>query len=141
MVEKKIKSHCAINSALEVLGDKWSLLIVRDLMFNSKRYFGDFLKSEEGIATNILASRLSVLEQAGIIVKQSNPRNKLKFIYKLSHKGIDLLPILLEMMFWSATHDQQAFINPALEKVYRNPEFINQTSHRLKQILIDEDLK
>jgi DNA-binding HxlR family transcriptional regulator len=94
------KSLCPINLSLEVFGDKWSLLIIRDMMFMGKRYFREFLQSEEKIATNILTTRLAMLEQEGIITKADDPDHKLKFIYSLTKKGIDLLPIMAEIGAW-----------------------------------------
>lgn len=94
-----------ISTALEAFGDKWTLLIVRDLLFKGKGTYGEFLRSEEKIATNILADRLLALEQAGVITKSPDPANGTKFIYRLSKKGIDLLPMLVEMILWSATYD------------------------------------
>ncbi|WP_262710997.1 winged helix-turn-helix transcriptional regulator [Pedobacter hiemivivus] len=82
-------------------GDKWSLLIVRDLMFSKQCTYGDFLKSDEKIATNILASRLQMLETTGIIIKQDHPQSKAKVLYKLSQKGIDLLPVMIEINLWA----------------------------------------
>lgn len=80
-------------------------MIIRDLMFKEKKYYGEFLKSEEKIATNILADRLTKLEQEGIIIKNIDPAHGSKLIYKLSEKGIDLLPILSEIVVWSAKYD------------------------------------
>src|SRR3989344_2685893 len=104
-MKKSRRSDCPINFALESFGDTWSLLIIRDLMFFGKTYYGDFLKSEEGIATNILADRLSRLEQVRIIRKVKNVKDKRKDTYQLSKKGIDLLPMLLEIIVWSAKYD------------------------------------
>ena len=92
--------------ALDRMGDKWSLLIVRDLMFRGRKTYGDFLNSGEGIATNILADRLKCLEAEGIIKKSRDPDNRRRFLYKLTGKGHDLAPVLLEMMRWSARHDR-----------------------------------
>jgi DNA-binding HxlR family transcriptional regulator len=105
-VEKKIvtagekRSDCPISSSLEIFGDRWSLLIVRDLMLHKTRTYGDFAKSEEKIATNILANRLQVLENNGVIIKVPYPDNKVKGLYKLSEKGIDLIPALIEIAVW-----------------------------------------
>jgi DNA-binding HxlR family transcriptional regulator len=101
--KKKIdhRSECPISTALDIFGDKWSLLIVRDMMFKAKSTYGDFLDSEEGIATNILASRLFQLECGGIISKHQHPESKAKFLYKLTEKGIDLVPLLIEIICWS----------------------------------------
>lgn len=105
MKKVKRRSDCPINFALEIFGDKWTLLIVRDLMFKDKMYYGDFLKSEEKIATNILADRLEILEHAGIINKLQDPKNKTKYIYSLTKKGLDLMPVLIEIVLWSAKYD------------------------------------
>lgn len=102
---KKCRSNCPINFVLETFGDKWTLLVVRDLMFKGKTSFGEFLQSEEKISTNILADRLSRLEEHGIVVKSVATDKRSKFIYKLTEKGKDLLPIMLEITAWSAKHD------------------------------------
>ncbi len=112
---KKIKrrSDCPINFALEIFGDKWTFLIVRDMMFKGKHYYGEFLQSEEKIATNILADRLALLEEAGIVNKTVDPAHGSKFIYKLTPKGIDLLPLLVETILWSAKHDEDSAVDKA----------------------------
>ena len=97
----KKRSDCPISNSLDIWGDKWSLLIIRDLMFAKECTYGDFLKSPEGIATNILASRLLVLEENQIIEKLDHPDSKAKVLYKLTRKGIDLLPILIEIHLWA----------------------------------------
>jgi DNA-binding HxlR family transcriptional regulator len=99
------RSNCPINLAMEVFGDKWSLLIIRDIMFEGKRYFRELLQSEEKIASNILTDRLVMLEQEGIINKTPDPAHKQKNIYSLTAKGIDLLPIFVEIGRWSIKHE------------------------------------
>src|SRR6266480_6191313 len=99
------RSDCPINFALETFGDPWSLLIIRDLVYFGKRTYGEFLESEEGMATNILASRLAHLEQKGILVKKPSLSDKRKEEYVLTEKGLDLIPVLVEMANWSAQHD------------------------------------
>ena len=94
------RSTCPISTTLDVLGDKWTLLIIRDLMFKGKRTYGEFLQSEEKIATNILADRLLILEKNGIVEKRAFPGNKVKNLYQLTPKGIDLMPILFEIILW-----------------------------------------
>jgi len=89
-----------------VWGDKWSLLIVRDLMFKKQSTYGEFLKSDEKIATNILASRLLMLEENGIISKQDHPDSKAKVLYKLTEKGINLLPLLIEINLWAEKYSE-----------------------------------
>src|SRR5215475_12962328 len=101
------RSDCPINFALEMFGDPWSLLIIRDIVYFGKKTYGEFLGSEEGMATNILASRLAHLEQQGILVKRPSPSDKRKEEYALTEKGLDLIPVLVEMANWSAMHDPQ----------------------------------
>ncbi|MDN3587528.1 helix-turn-helix domain-containing protein [Pedobacter aquatilis] len=101
MVNSKKRSDCPVSSSLDVWGDKWSLLIVRDLMFAKQCTYGDFLKSGEKIATNILASRLQTLEENGIITKSEHPDSKAKVLYQLTQKGIDLLPLMIEINLWA----------------------------------------
>lgn len=97
----QFRSTCPISTALDIFGDKWSLLIIRDLMFNGKKTYGGFLNSEEKIATNILADRLSILERSEIISRHSHPDSKAKVLYKLTAKGIDLIPVMVEIIAWS----------------------------------------
>ena len=95
------RSGCPINLTLEVVGDKWSLLIVRDMMFGNRRHFRELLtKSEEGISSNILADRLTTLLDRGIITRDDDPSHKQKGIYSLTEQGIELLPILAQMSGW-----------------------------------------
>ena len=99
------RSDCPINFALETFGDPWSLLIIRDIVYFGKKTYGEFIASEEGMATNILASRLAHLEQQGILVKKPSPADKRKEQYALTEKGLDLIPVLAEMANWSAEYD------------------------------------
>jgi DNA-binding HxlR family transcriptional regulator len=95
------RSGCPINLTLEVLGDKWSLLIIRDVMFGNRRHFRDLLqKSDEGIASNILADRLKTLLKEGIMTRASDPSHKQKGIYSLTEQGIELVPVLAQMAGW-----------------------------------------
>jgi DNA-binding HxlR family transcriptional regulator len=95
------KSGCPINLTLEVVGDKWSLLIIRDIMFGNRRHYRDLLtKSDEGISSNILADRLKMLLEQGIITREDDPSHKQKGIYSLTEQGIELLPILAQMSAW-----------------------------------------
>lgn len=104
---KKIarKSDCPIHFAAEIFGDRWTLLILRDLMFKGKKYYGEFLNSEEKIATNILADRLALLERTGILSRKVDEKHKSKWVYSLTEKGRDLLPVLTEIIVWSAKYD------------------------------------
>jgi DNA-binding HxlR family transcriptional regulator len=94
------RSGCPINLTLEVLGDKWSLLILRDMMFGRKRHFRELMRSEEGIASNILADRLRRLVEQGILTRSQDPTHKQKAIYSLTEQGIELLPVLAQMSVW-----------------------------------------
>ena len=98
---EKHRSNCLFSYALEVWGDKWSLLIIRDMIFTGKTTFGEFLKSPECIATNILTNRLQRLEQEGIIEKREHPDSKAKNLYTLTQKGLDILPVLVEVYLWA----------------------------------------
>jgi|SRR6185437_2226413 len=103
----KRRSDCPVSFALDIFGDKWSLLIIRDLMFKDKKTYSEFLLSEEKIATNILADRLEMLECAGLIKSKVDPTKKSRYNYQLTDKGIDLVPVLLEIVVWSSTHDKK----------------------------------
>ena len=100
-------NKCPITFALEMFGDKWSLIILRDILFKGKKYYGEFLDSAEKISTNILASRLLKLETEGLITKEQDPNNLSKYIYQLTDKGRDLLPLMLDMIEWSVKYNPQ----------------------------------
>jgi len=100
-MDESHRSLCPINLGLEVFGDRWSLLIIRDLMFAGKRHFRELLHSDEHIASNILADRLNMLLAQGIITRADDPTHKQKAVYSLTEKGIDLLPILAQIGIWS----------------------------------------
>lgn len=105
MKKQPRRSNCPINFSLETFGDRWSLLIVRDIVYFGKHSYGEFLDADERIATNILAKRLAHLEAQGIIAKHPNEQDKRKDRYELTEKGLDLIPILLEMAQWGARYD------------------------------------
>ena len=104
----KRRSGCPVSISLEMLGDRWSLLIIRDLMVRGLRSFRAFQDSGEGIATNILSDRLKKLETAGIISAEGDEEDRRKVNYRLTEKGIDLAPVLLELLIWGARHEQTA---------------------------------
>lgn len=101
MTDPIYRSGCPINLGLEIFGDKWTLLIIRDMMFAGKRHYREFLASDEGISSNILADRLAMLVAAGIISKAGDPSHRLKAIYSLTEKGIELLPVIAQISRWS----------------------------------------
>jgi DNA-binding HxlR family transcriptional regulator len=100
------RSGCPLNASIEMLGDRWSLLVIRDMMVRGSRTFKEFLGSDEGIATNMLAERLRRLEAHGIISSEPDPSDGRKLIYSLTAKGIDLAPVLTEMVLWAARHEE-----------------------------------
>jgi DNA-binding HxlR family transcriptional regulator len=119
------RSDCPVNFAVQLLGDSWSLLVVRDLMFKGKRTYAEFAQSEERISTNILADRLRSLVEAGLVRKQGRGRGTR---YSLTEKGIDLLPVLVDMILWSARHDP-ATATPA--------EFVDRATNDREGLLAD----
>ena|SRR5271165_2845007 len=100
------RSGCPLNASVEMLGDRWSLLILRDMMLRGYETFNEFLHSDEKIATNILADRLRRLESYGIVETEQDPSDGRKIIYTLTPKGIDLAPVLTEMVLWAARHEE-----------------------------------
>ena len=114
----KRRSGCPLNASVEMLGDRWSLLIIRDMMLRGSQSYKEFLECFEGIATNILADRLRKLVEYGIITTQPDPRDGRKVIYRLTQKGIDLAPVLTEMVLWAAAHEDTG--NQPLVQLMRN---------------------
>lgn len=114
------RSGCPISTALESIGDAWSLLIVRDLMFKGGSSYQDFLNAGEGIASNVLADRLRKLECSGIVEKHRDPDDARRFKYRLTGKGIDLAPVLVEMVLWAARHETTDAPAPVLRAMRRD---------------------
>lgn len=114
------RSNCPIGCSLDVFGDRWSLLIIRDIMLRGKSSYSEFLESEEKIATNILAGRLKLLETEQILSKKAAPDNKSKYIYHLTQKGIDLVPILIELMDWGAKYYKNCPVRELGAKIKKN---------------------
>jgi DNA-binding HxlR family transcriptional regulator len=119
MARNSRRSGCPICISLELFGDRWSLLVVRDLMFSGYRSFREFAAAGERIATNVLADRLHRLEAAGIVVRQPHPKDLRKAVYRLTEKGIALAPMLVEMIIWAARYERTA-APPAVVKRIRN---------------------
>src|SRR3984885_14558270 len=99
------RSECPISYTMEVFGDKWTMLIMRDLLLYGKDSFSEFLCSDEKIATNILTDRLNVLLQEGFVTKRTAPTNKSKFLYRPTEKAIELIPILIEITLWAEKYN------------------------------------
>jgi len=98
------RSYCPINLSLEVFGDRWTLLVLRDMMFGGKRHFREFLQSDEGIASNILAARLALLVEHGIVTRADDATHKQKAVYSLTEKGIELFPVIVQIGAWGSRH-------------------------------------
>lgn len=114
------RSGCPLSISLEMLGDRWSLLIVRDLMVRGCKTFSDFLQSGEGIATNVLSDRLKKLQAAGIIVAETQAGDGRKVNYRLTEKGIDLAPVMLELLIWAARHENTAAPKPLIAMIEKD---------------------
>jgi len=128
-----IRSHCAVNYGVEMFGDRWTLLIIRDIVFVGKKTYGEFRKSEEGIATNVLASRLAFLEQQGILARAPSLDGRKDF-YTLTEKGLDLIPIVLNIVLWSAEHDTASYAHGSkafLARLKRNPAKVSEETKAL----------
>lgn len=104
MRELKQRSTCPVSTSLDVLGDKWTLLILRDMVFAGKSTYGQFLQSAEKMATNILADRLAGLEAHGLLTKAVAADKKSKFTYRLTEKGVDSVPLIVELVLWGVKH-------------------------------------
>lgn len=103
----KKRSYCPVNYGLEHFGDKWSLLIMRDLLFKGKRHYNEFLEGGEKVSTSVLRDKLRLLEEGGLITKGDDPVKKSRIRYSLTEKGISLVPMMVEMIVWSAEFDQE----------------------------------
>ena len=114
------RSGCPVSVSLEVFGDRWSLLIIRDLMVRGFRTFKEFQNSGEGIATNILADRLERLQRAGIVSAEVNQEDARRVNYRLTEKGIDLAPVMLELLIWGARHEKTGASCELIDHLARN---------------------
>jgi DNA-binding HxlR family transcriptional regulator len=132
------RSTCPLSFALDLLGDKWSLLIIRDMIIYNKVSYGEFLQSDEKIATNILADRLAILEKHGFITRRISDIKKTKVIYKLTEMAVDLVPIIMECYIWGSKYclaDDMSL----LVKLHKNKELVIQEyQEKIKQALKTE---
>lgn len=117
--KKQRDTGCPIAFALDTFGDRWSLIIIRDMLMKGHRTYGQFLESDEKVATNVLADRLRELEDAGIISKARDPENRRRVLYRLTEKGADLAPVLIEMIRWSGKYDGNTIVTEAILKRIR----------------------
>jgi len=136
-----MRSDCPLNYGIEIFCDKWSLLIIRDLMFFGKRHFNEFLSSEEHIATNLLADRLSMLEKEKLIRKSKDSQHKQKIVYSLTEKGIDLLPIILTIGLWSEKY-ATIKLNPGRDMILGDAKKgLTRGIDKMRKKLLNEHLK
>ncbi|HEX7028208.1 MAG TPA: helix-turn-helix domain-containing protein [Gammaproteobacteria bacterium] len=131
----KRRSACPIANSLDILGDRWSLVIIRDLMFRGKREYGELLDSEEGVSTSVLAARLEHLQCAGIVTKTGHPDDLKKFRYHLTEKGIDLLPLMIELVLWGTQYVPNTSAPPEILKAMKKDreEFMRRVKQELKK--------
>lgn len=120
----KQRSGCPVSISLEIFGDRWSLLIIRDLMVRGLRTFKEFQEAGEGIATNILADRLKRLEAAGMITAEAEGTDARRVNYRLTEKGIGLAPVLLELLIWGARHEETGVPCGLITKWEKNREAV-----------------
>jgi DNA-binding HxlR family transcriptional regulator len=132
-MDKPIRSGCPINLTLEALGDRWSLIVIRDIMFGNRRHYRDLLNhSEEGIASNILADRLKKLTEAGLLSTRPDPTHKQKQIYSLTEASIQLVPLLAQMGAWGRRH------MPASKELSVRAELLEDGGPKLWSRFMDE---
>lgn len=144
MKQNALRSQCPINFSLEVLGDTWSLLILRDIIYFGKRTYNEFLASDEHIAPNILAVRLKRLQSSGLLAKKPHPHDRRKEVYELTEDGLDLIPVLLELAAWGARHVTQeslphGWLNAVQSRREENMLLIRQTVSRGGSIFIGDN--
>jgi len=132
--KKLLRSHCPVNYGLEAFGDRWALLILRDIIFRGKRTYGQFLKSEEGFATNILAGRLEHLITEGILRRDEDESDRRKDIFSLTEKGLDLIPMIFEMVLWSAKYDNDS----EAKQIIRLVELIKKDNRKISEEVIEQ---
>lgn len=113
LVKKNFRCNCPITSALDIIGDKWMLVIIKQMLLQDKKTFKDFIESDEAIATNILSIKLKQLEEFGFIKKSQLPTNKKSIWYHLTEKGLSLTPLIVELALWSDLHLRDLHANMA----------------------------
>jgi DNA-binding HxlR family transcriptional regulator len=126
----KRRSGCPVSISLEIFGDRWSLLIIRDMMVRGCRTYKQFLEAGEGIATNILAGRLRYLQTAGIITAEPAPTDARQIHYRLTEKGIDLAPVLLELLLWGARHEETGAPCAVMAEMAKNRDYVLAETYR-----------
>jgi DNA-binding HxlR family transcriptional regulator len=133
-VKKESRSNCPLGVSLDIFGDRWTLLILRDVLFADKVKYQDFLQSREGIATNLLAQRLDFLVENGFLIRSKDPNNKKQVLYTPTKKTLDLLPIMCGIINWGLKYHLDAESNMVVDKMLRNEkQFIKNISDKFKR--------
>ncbi|MES3000409.1 MAG: helix-turn-helix domain-containing protein [Pseudomonadota bacterium] len=127
------RSTCPISTGLELIGDRWTLLVIRDLMFAGKRRFREFLQSEEAISSNILADRLNALVGNGLVTREADPSHAQKAIYSLTERGLELLPVLIAISAWTQKHEPRTRRPEAVDLIGRPAKSLRQLQLRLRK--------
>ena len=127
------RSGCPVGLSLDIVGDRWSLLIIRDLMVRGYRTFSEFRRSGEGIATNILSDRLKRLEETGILTAEAEQADARRIVYRLTEKGIELAPVLLELLFWGAKHEESTAPRDLERVVGGRQQFLEEVRRRWRE--------
>lgn len=138
MIDIKKRSECPISRALDVFGDKWTLLIIRDIVFKGFRFYNEFLETGEGIATNVLSDRLKKLEKYGFLESKKYELQKTKKVYKVTELGIDLIPVLVELLAWGFKYDDTLILPKekigVFEKIWEDKEaFIEEITESVRK--------
>jgi DNA-binding HxlR family transcriptional regulator len=127
------RSTCPINYTVEIFGDKWMLLLLRDLMFNGKNSFLEFRASDEKISSAVLTEKLNILLNEGIVSKVTSPKNASKFLYLLTDKGIELVPVMVEFLDWGARYNPEGGLKVLLDRIKQSKKkAISELQERLK---------
>ena len=135
-LDKIFRCDCPVTSALDVVGDKWTLVIIKLMLLEYKKTFKDFYESDESIAPNILSARLKTLLKTGFITKVMHPDNKKTFIYNLTEKGLSLTPVIIELGLWSHNNIKESDIYILNELNLNNKSKLNQIIDKYKEILM-----
>jgi DNA-binding HxlR family transcriptional regulator len=136
MKEIKKRSGCPVSFSLDFIGDKWTLLILRDIMLHGKSTYGEFSSSQEKIATNILADRLSMLEGHEFLSKQVGEDKKSKFVYRITEKGIELVPVIMELTLWGSKYNPPGDLNLLKELKNDKAGTIKKYQDRLRKSIV-----
>jgi DNA-binding HxlR family transcriptional regulator len=118
--DQPARSACPLNFALEIFGDRWTLIVLRDLLLKSRRRYGELLACEEGIATNVLADRLRRLEQRGLLTKQRDAEDARQYLYRPTQQAVALVPMLVEMVVWGARNSKSSVERDFLKRFERD---------------------